>query len=369
MTFRRRTFAESDDQLQLFVPGGGQDRVFRVDVVRDQRPVQRGRAERDAEPREDLRVPPVGGRGPAGLRRAGSSARSRRARIGGRSRRSDLAELLEYYRDGVAAGGFEEGIRSAVTGILASPYFLYRFEQPPRRREARSTSTRSTTSRSPRSCRSSSGTRFPTTSCSRSRRAASSATRKSSSSRSSGCSRTRARTRSRSNFVFHWLDMKRLEEVEPDRAIFPYASGRGDPRDDYLTELELFAKSIFDEDRSVVEFLTAKHTYLNERARAALRHQRREGRSVPTRGAQGLDALGSARQGRDPDGGRVPEPHVAGAARRVHPRVHQRHAADGAAARACRRSPRTMSARRRSSRSARSRRSTARIRLASPATG
>ena len=30
VTFRRRTFAESDDQQQMFVPGGGQDRVFRV---------------------------------------------------------------------------------------------------------------------------------------------------------------------------------------------------------------------------------------------------------------------------------------------------------------------------------------------------
>ncbi len=32
-----------------------------------------------------------------------------------------------------------------------------------------------------------------------------------------------------------------------------------------MTELELFAKSIFDEDRSVVEFMSAKHTYVNER--------------------------------------------------------------------------------------------------------
>jgi hypothetical protein len=67
------------------------------------------------------------------------------------------------------------------------------------------------------------------------------------------------------NFVYHWLDMRRLDEVEPDRSIFPYASGRGDPREDYLTELTLFAESIFDEDRSIAEFLTAKHTYLNER--------------------------------------------------------------------------------------------------------
>src|SRR5690606_12972802 len=68
-----------------------------------------------------------------------------------------------------------------------------------------------------------------------------------------------------SNFMHQWLDMKRLEEVEPDRSIFPYASGRGDPREDYLTEFTLFAQSIFEEDRSILDLMTAKHTYLNER--------------------------------------------------------------------------------------------------------
>src|SRR5690606_23097725 len=65
--------------------------------------------------------------------------------------------------------------------------------------------------------------------------------------------------------VHQWLDIKRLDEVEPDREIFPYASGPGDPREDYLTELTLFSKSIFEEDGSVLDFLTANHTYLNER--------------------------------------------------------------------------------------------------------
>src|SRR5690606_1865697 len=71
-----------------------------------------------------------------------------------------------------------------------------------------------------------------------------------------------------SNFVFQWLDMARLNEVDPDTNIFPYASGRGDPRADYLTELELFARSIFEEDRSVVDLLTASHTYINGRIAA-----------------------------------------------------------------------------------------------------
>ena len=30
VAFRHRTFAESDDRRQMFLPGGGQDRVFRV---------------------------------------------------------------------------------------------------------------------------------------------------------------------------------------------------------------------------------------------------------------------------------------------------------------------------------------------------
>ena len=62
-----------------------------------------------------------------------------------------------------------------------------------------------------------------------------------------------------SNFVHQWLDMKRLDEIVPDSAVFPYASGRSDPRDDFRTELTLFADSIFREDRSAVDLLEANH--------------------------------------------------------------------------------------------------------------
>ena len=43
----------------------------------------------------------------------------------------DVNELLQYYQDGVKDGGFEGGIRSAITGLLASPFFLYRGERVP----------------------------------------------------------------------------------------------------------------------------------------------------------------------------------------------------------------------------------------------
>ena len=43
----------------------------------------------------------------------------------------DVNELFAYYEDGVKTGGFDEGIRSAITGLLASPFFLYRTEHLP----------------------------------------------------------------------------------------------------------------------------------------------------------------------------------------------------------------------------------------------
>jgi hypothetical protein len=68
-----------------------------------------------------------------------------------------------------------------------------------------------------------------------------------------------------SNFVHEWLDMARLDAIVPDNDVFPGASGRLDPRSDFRTELTLFADSLFREDRSVVDLLSAKHTFLNER--------------------------------------------------------------------------------------------------------
>ena len=59
--------------------------------------------------------------------------------------------------------------------------------------------------------------------------------------------------------------MKKLDEIVPDRDVFPYASGFMDPRSDFRTELTLFADSVFREDHSVVDLLNSKSTFLNER--------------------------------------------------------------------------------------------------------
>ncbi len=44
---------------------------------------------------------------------------------------ADLEPLLELYASGAAVNGFEGGIRMALEGLLASPHFVFRFEEPP----------------------------------------------------------------------------------------------------------------------------------------------------------------------------------------------------------------------------------------------
>ena len=147
------------------------------------------------------------------------------------------------------------------------------------------------------------------------------------------------------NFVHQWLDMKRLDEIVPDSAVFPYASGRADPRDDFRTELTLFADSLFREDRSVVDLLTAKHTFLNERV--ALHYGITDVKGARFRRVELAQSArwGLLGKGARADGGGLSEPHLAGAARRLHPQAHSRRAAGATRRPTCRRSTRRTSAR------------------------
>ena len=43
----------------------------------------------------------------------------------------DMGALMAFYRTGAEEGGFEAGIGTALEAILASPHFVFRFEEPP----------------------------------------------------------------------------------------------------------------------------------------------------------------------------------------------------------------------------------------------
>jgi mono/diheme cytochrome c family protein len=268
VTFKRRTFAESDDQLQQFTPGGGQDRFYRVNSFQIRGPLSaKGLSDTPSRARIFVCRPPASAEAQLTCAKQIISTLAKRA-YRRPATADDVNELLEYYKDGLKEAGvgnvFDNGIRRAVTGLLASPFFLYRSERVPAGLRA--------------------GDRYAISDLELASKLsfflwnsipddellqlAIDGRLKEPSVLDRQVKRMLADPRSvtlAGNFVHQWLDMKRLDEIVPDSAVFPYASGRADPRSDFRTELTLFADSIFKEDRSVVDLLRAKHTYLNER--------------------------------------------------------------------------------------------------------
>ncbi|HEY7393030.1 MAG TPA: DUF1592 domain-containing protein [Bryobacteraceae bacterium] len=265
VSFRRQSFAQSDDQLEQFSPGGGQDRSYRVSSFQLLGPFNvtglSSTPSRDriltCNPEKDKTKTPE------------ACAKEIFSRLARRAYRrpvtnDDIAELMQYYAEGVKQGGFESGIREGITGMLASPFFLYRGERVPAGLKPGDTYAITDLELASRlsfflwnsipddqllDLASKNKLSDPATLENQVRRMI-------------------ADPRSfslASDFVFQWLEMTKLDEVVPDREVFPYASGFMDPRKDFRTELALFADSIFRGDRSVVDLLSASHTFLNER--------------------------------------------------------------------------------------------------------
>ena len=264
VTFRRKSFAESDDELQVYSPGGGQDRSYRVSSFQLQGPFNaKGLGMTPSRERIFICQPDSKGETPEACAKKIIGLTAKRA-----YRRpvtdQDVTELLAYYNDGVKEGGFESGIRSAITGILASPFFLYRGEHVP-------SGLRSGESYSISDLELASNLSFFLWNSIPDDELLDLATKNKLSDATvldKQVARMLADPRSvtlASNFVHQWLDMKRLDDIVPDSDVFPYASGRNDPRKDFRTELTLFADSIFKEDRSVVDLMRANFTFLNER--------------------------------------------------------------------------------------------------------
>ena len=73
---------------------------------------------------------------PASAEESEPCARDILARLAGKAYRRpllerDIAPLMAFHRSGAEEGGFEAGIRTALTAILASPHFVFRMEEAP----------------------------------------------------------------------------------------------------------------------------------------------------------------------------------------------------------------------------------------------
>ena len=175
---------------------------------------------------------------------------------------NDLDALMSFYEAGAREGGFETGIRTALQAILASPDFVFRFEEPPAGVEPGESYRIGDIDLASRL------SFFLWATPPDEQLMALAGQGKLS---DPGVLERQARrmlTDPRSEalgprFAAQWLRLQDLEKVHPDRLMYP--DFHQQLADAMRRETELFFNSLVRDDKSVLELLTADYTFVNER--------------------------------------------------------------------------------------------------------
>ena len=264
VAFRQRSFAESEDRLQMYTPGGGQDRILRVNSFEVRGPYNatgvghtatRDHIFKDCYPEA-----------------ASEELSCARRIIGGIARRAyrrpvndeDLKPLMQFYDVGRKASDFDAGVRRAITAVLAHPDFLYRNDEPSQPVEP--------------------GQIYPLSDLQIASRlsfflwssipddellaAAESGQLHDRAVMEKQVRRMLADPRAKTlatNFGAQWLNLSKLAEITPEPSLFPYGSGAADLRQDFQTEIALFMDDVFRNDHSLLELISSKYSFVNER--------------------------------------------------------------------------------------------------------
>jgi len=263
VTFIRRTFAESDDRLEPPIPGTLQDRILSIPSVEIRGPFNPTGISMTPSREKIFSCYPES---PAEEMDCALEIITDFTSLAYRRPLTDddMTPLLDFYDQGYAIGGFEEGVRRALTRALASPNFLYRIQTGPQDLEPGEVYALDDLELATRLS-------FFLWSSIPDRELLDLAIAGELSDLDTfdaQIERMIADPRSStlaSNFAYQWLELSKLDEINPDGGFFPYAFGAGDLRPDFKRELELFIDSIIREDQSVMALLTADYSFLNER--------------------------------------------------------------------------------------------------------
>jgi Protein of unknown function (DUF1592)/Protein of unknown function (DUF1588)/Protein of unknown function (DUF1585)/Protein of unknown function (DUF1595)/Protein of unknown function (DUF1587) len=177
----------------------------------------------------------------------------------------DLAPLMKFYSEGRQTGTFEAGVESALIALLSSSKFLYRIELPPANAKPGSIYRLSSLELASRL------SFFLWSSLPDDELLAAGEQGKLSDPKilEQQVRRMLADPRSKTlttNFAFEWLKVRDMDKLDPDPYVYP---GFDEPlRTAFRHEMELFVDSVFREDRSVVDLLSADYTFVNERLAA-----------------------------------------------------------------------------------------------------
>jgi mono/diheme cytochrome c family protein len=174
---------------------------------------------------------------------------------------ADIQPLYAFYEKGRAGGDFESGIQNAIQAMLVSPEFLFRIERDPSTLEPAKAHRVSDLELASRlsfflwstipdaellDLAEKGRLEEPAVLDHQVRRM---------------LDDPRADTLV-SNFAGQWLNLRNVETQKPDPVIFPFDESL---RQAFLTETELFVSSIFREDRSLLDLLSADYTFVNQR--------------------------------------------------------------------------------------------------------
>lgn len=259
--FVGRSFAESDRIVDHLSPGEGQDNIPVVVSFKSLGPFEPGGKPQVPSREKIFSCYPDSASEESACARQILSTLARQA-----FRRpvtnADLEPLLGFYESGHAEGGFETGIQKGIMAMLASTKFLYRAEPLPDDAapgqafpvsdiELASRLSFFLWSRSPDdellSLAEQGRLREPEVLRAQVQRM---------------LADDRARTMS-NNFASQWLKIDDIEAIDPDPRLFPEFDA--DLRASMREELLLFVDSILRADRSVVDLLTAEHSFIDER--------------------------------------------------------------------------------------------------------
>jgi mono/diheme cytochrome c family protein len=177
----------------------------------------------------------------------------------------DLAAPLAFFKDGRNTGNFETGIQAGLMPILASPKFLYRAEPAPTNAAAGATYKISDLELASRLS-------FFLWSQLPDQKLLDLAIQKRLSDPvvlEQQVKRMLADDRAKAlvtNFAFQWLRIRELDKIDPDAVLFPNFDAS--LKQAFRREIEMFVESVFRENRDVVELVSGNYTFVNERLAA-----------------------------------------------------------------------------------------------------
>jgi hypothetical protein len=269
----QRSFVESENTLQSFIPGGGGGGGGRggrgggvpngaVQVVGPYTPLN---AVADSENRQHIFICKPANEAdevPCATKILSNIARQAFRRP---VTDHDLAAPLAFFKDGRSSGNFDSGIQTGLMAILASPKFLYRAETTPANAAPGAIYKISDLELASRLS-------FFLWSQGPDKTLLDLAVQKKLSQPSvleQQVKRMLADERSKSlvsNFAFQWLKIRDMDKIEPDAVLF--ANFDQSLRQALRREMEMFVEYIIRQDRNVMDFVSADYTFVNERLAA-----------------------------------------------------------------------------------------------------